>query len=105
MKISHIIITAAALALAGGAHASKSAEPDNIFDLHDKTCPGEKSVFDAAHPAPCNAFSKTYLIQHGREKLLMSVIAACATSNVLPVEQCTEAERAGAHLKKIGRLK
>lgn len=105
MKISHII-TAAALALAaGGAHASKSAEPDNIFDLYDKKCSSEKSVWDAVHPTPCNAFSKTYLIQPGREKLLMSVIAACATSNVLPIEQCTEAERAGAHLKKAGRLK
>lgn len=105
MKISHITAAAALALAAGGVQAAKSAEPDNIFDLYDKTCNNEKSAWDVLHSTPCNAFSKTYLIQHGREKLLMSVIAACATSNVLPVEQCTEAERAGAHLKKIGRLK
>jgi hypothetical protein len=105
MKISHIF-TAAALAFsAGGAHASKSAEPDNIFDLYDKKCSSEKSVWDAVHPTPCHAFSKTYLIQPGRENLVLSAIAACATSNLLTVEQCSEAERAGADLKKAGRLK
>lgn len=105
MKISHIIIAAVLALAAGGAHASKNEETDDIFKLYEKApCTTGSDIWSAMDERVCHAFSKAYLIQHGREKLLLHTIRVCASGNLLPVEQCTEAERAVAQLMKEGRM-